>query len=88
LAFWISQTGSTSGTIADPRLIFCTALKGDAYGIIVAHSHPSGNSSARQANISLTNTLREAGKFLEIPVLDHLIIAAGSYASFADEGLL
>ena len=82
------STGSTTGTIADPRLIFCTALKGNACGIIVAHNHPSGNLSASQADIALTNKLKEAGKFLEIQLLDHIIITADSYTSFADEGLL
>jgi DNA repair protein RadC len=80
--------GSTTGTIADPRLIFCAALKGNACGIIVAHNHPSGNLTASQADIALTNRLKEAGKFLEIQLLDHLILTAESYFSFADEGLL
>ncbi len=73
------STGSTTGTIADPRLIFCAALKGNACGIIVAHNHPSGNLSASQADIALTNKLKEAGKFLEIQLLDHIIITADSY---------
>jgi hypothetical protein len=75
------STGSTTGTIAEPRLIFCTALKGNACGIIVAHHHPSGNLSARQADIALTNKLKGAGKFLEIQLLDHIIITADSNTS-------
>lgn len=82
------STGSTTGTIADPRLIFCAALKGNSCGIIVAHNHPSGNLSASQADIALTNKLQQAGKFLEIQLLDHLILTSESYISFADEGLL
>jgi len=82
------STGSTTGTIADPRLIFCAALKGNACGIIVAHNHPSGNLQASQADIALTNKLKEAGKFLEITLFDHIIMTAEAYTSFADEGLL
>jgi DNA repair protein RadC len=66
----------------------CTALKDDACGIIVAHNHPSGNLSANQADIALTNKLKEAGKFFEIQLLYHIIITTDSYTSIADEGLL
>jgi DNA repair protein RadC len=82
------STGTTTATIADPKLIFVSAIKGNACGIIVAHNHPSGNLSPSQADLQLTAKLREAGKFLEIPLLDHLIITSEAYFSFADEGLL
>lgn len=82
------STGGISGTVADPRLIFVAAIKANASGIILAHNHPSGNLSPSQADISLTNKIREAGKFLEISLLDHLIVTAEGYYSFADEGLL
>lgn len=83
----ISQ-GGVAGTIADPKIIFKTALEELASGIILAHNHPSGNLSASQADIDLTRKLKEAGKLLEVQVLDHLIIAGNAYMSFADEGLL
>jgi DNA repair protein RadC len=59
-----------------------------ASGIILAHNHPSGNLTASQADIDLTKKLKEAGKLLEIQVLDHVIIAGQKYFSFADEGML
>lgn len=82
------STGGVSGTIADPKLIFIAALRANASGIIVAHNHPSGNLSASQADIDLTNKLRQAGKFLEIQMLDHIIITTEGYYSFADNGLM
>lgn len=83
----VSQ-GGVSGTVADPKIIFKNALDGLASGIILAHNHPSGNLTASQADIELTRKLRDAGKLLEIQVLDHVIIAGQKYYSFADEGML
>ncbi len=80
--------GGVSGTIVDPRIIFKMAIEELASGVIVAHNHPSGNLTASQSDIDLTKRLREAGRFLEIPVLDHLIICGKHYLSFADEGML
>ena len=64
------------------------ALEELASGIIVAHNHPSGNLTASQSDIDLTKKLKEAGKFLEIQLLDHLIMAGSKYYSFADEGII
>lgn len=80
--------GGVAGTVADPKIIFKLALEELASGIILAHNHPSGNLTASQADIDLTKKLKEAGKLLDIQVLDHLIIAGKKYLSFADEGLL
>jgi DNA repair protein RadC len=83
----ISQ-GGVAGTVADPKIIFKIALEELASGVILAHNHPSGNLNASQADIDLTKKLKEAGKLLEIQVLDHIIVAGQNYLSFADEGLL
>lgn len=80
--------GGQSGTIADPKIIFKSALEGNAANIILAHNHPSGNLKPSQADIQLTKKLQEAGKLLDLQILDHLIFAERSYFSFADEGLL
>lgn len=80
--------GGVSGTVADPKIIYKMALEELASGVIVAHNHPSGNLAASQSDIDLTRKLKEAGKFLEIQLLDHLILAGQKYYSFADEGLL
>jgi len=80
--------GGVSGTVADPKIIFKFALEELASGVIVVHNHPSGNLAASQSDIDLTKKLKEAGKFLEIQMLDHLIIAGQKYYSFADEGII
>lgn len=82
------STGGVSGTVADPKIIFASALKGCASGIILSHNHPSGNLLASQADLDLTRKLKQAGQFLDLPVLDHLIVTTEGYLSFADEGLL
>ena len=80
--------GGVSGTVADPKIIYKMALEELATGIIVAHNHPSGNLQASQSDIDLTRKLKEAGKFLEIQLLDHIITANQKYLSFADEGMI
>lgn len=80
--------GGVSGTVADPKIIFKLALEELASGVIVAHNHPSGNMTASQSDIDLTRKLKEAGKFLEIQLLDHLICCGQKYFSFADQGML
>lgn len=80
--------GGLSGTVCDPRLVFSIALKCLACSVIIAHNHPSGNTQPSAADIQLTKNLFEGGKYLEIAVLDHLILTAESFYSFADEGLI
>lgn len=80
--------GGISGTVADPKLIFRHALEQSGSSIILVHNHPSGNLQPSQADITLTKNLREAGKFMEIPVLDHIIVSDNRYFSFADEGIM
>jgi len=82
------STGGVSATVADPRVIFAAAIKAGASGFIVAHNHPSGNLIASQSDIELTKRLKEAGKVLEIQLLDHVIITSEGYFSFADEGMI
>ena len=56
--------------------------------IVLAHNHPSGNLKPSQADILLTNKLKEAGKYLDIDVIDHIILTEEAYYSFADEGIM
>jgi len=80
--------GGVSGTVADPKIIFKIAIDELASGIIVAHNHPSGNLKPSESDIALTKKLKDAGKLLEISVLDHVIIGNNQYFSFTDEGLI
>jgi DNA repair protein RadC len=83
------SSGGISGTVADTRLIFATALKAAASSIIISHNHPSGNTQPSTSDIQLTKNIAAAGKVLEISVLDHVIYTpGGAYYSFADEGLI
>ncbi len=88
LGFLRLSEGGISGTVADPRLIFSTALKANACSVILAHNHPSGNTQPSAADVQLTKNISEGGKILEITVLDHIILTKESHFSFADEGLL
>jgi DNA repair protein RadC len=81
--------GSISSTIAAPREIFRMAVhKAVGGGIIIAHNHPSGNLIPSNEDKMLTQKIKEAGKILEIPLIDHLIFTSKGYYSFMDDGLL
>ena len=88
LGFSKISSGGISGTVADPKVIFQVALKSNASSILLAHNHPSGNTKPSDNDIQLTKKLKKAGEFLELNVLDHLIITPHTYFSFADESLL
>jgi DNA repair protein RadC len=80
--------GGQSGTVADPKIIFKTALEHQAAYIILAHNHPSGNLKPSNEDLKLTKKLVEAGKLLDLLVVDHLILTDHAYYSFCDEGLI
>jgi DNA repair protein RadC len=82
------SSGGMIGTVVDKRVVMTLALQCGAYAIILAHNHPSGNLKASQADIDITKRLKEAGKLLDIDVLEHIIITDNGYTSMADEGLL
>ena len=82
------STGSVSGTVADPKKIFQSALKANASSIVLCHNHPSGKVNPSANDQNLTKKCVNAGKFLDLPVLDHIIFARKTYFSFADEGIL
>lgn len=82
------STGGVAGTIADPKLIFSSALVANASGIIVAHNHPSGNLKPSEADLQLTKKLKAAGKLLDISVLDHIIITCDGYYSMSDNQII
>jgi len=83
----ISEGGIT-GTVADPRIILKKALDHHAVSIILCHNHPSGNLKASKADEQLTNKIKSAAAFLDIQVMDHIIVSEEGYYSFADEGLI
>jgi DNA repair protein RadC len=82
------SSGGMTGTVADPRIILAIALKIAAVNMILAHNHPSGNLTPSRADEELTQKIKEAGKYFDIKVLDHLILSSDGCYSFADEGIL
>jgi hypothetical protein len=71
-----------------PREVFRAAIAEAAAGIIVVHNHPSGDPTPSQEDRAVTRQLVEAGRLLDLPVYDHLILAGDRFVSFATAGLL
>ena len=82
------SSGGLATTLADPKVVFRAALDHQAAGIVLVHNHPSGNPAPSDKDIALTKKLIEGGQFLDITVLDHIIVAGSTYFSFADDKLL
>jgi len=84
--------GGVAGTVCDAKVIFQKLLKTNASGFIACHNHPSGNTNPSQSDIEITKKLKNAGEMLDLPILDHIILAEDedgpSFYSFADEGRL
>lgn len=84
---WVKlSSGGVAGTVVDPKVIFQFALKTNASAIILSHNHPSGNLKPSNDDIKITNKIKTAGDFLDIKLLDHIIITADSHYSMADNG--
>ncbi|MBL0357231.1 MAG: DNA repair protein RadC [Chitinophagaceae bacterium] len=86
--FEIISKGGITGTVADPRVILKKALDAEATSIILCHNHPSGSLKPSRADEELTAKIKEAAKYLDIKVIDHLIVSDQGYYSFSDEGLI
>ena len=83
-----TSIGGLSGTVADPKVIYQSALLTNSSSLILVHNHPSDATKPSQNDIDLTKKIKSAGKLLDIDCLDHLILGWDSYYSFADEGLI
>jgi DNA repair protein RadC len=86
--FEVVSQGGITGTVADPRLILKKALEFHAVNVILCHNHPSGNLKPSKADEELTYKIREAARFFDIKVIDHIIVSHEGYFSFADEGMI
>jgi DNA repair protein RadC len=84
----IVSSGGMSGTVADPRVILRRALEEKAVGIILCHNHPSVSLRPSHADRELTLKIREAARYFDILVLDHIIVSHEGFFSFTEEGLL
>ncbi len=81
-------SGTLNASLVHPREVFKTAISVSANAIILVHNHPSGNNAPSKEDIAITNQLIEAGKIMDIRILDHLIIAGNSFYSFRTQGLI
>lgn len=88
LGIYPLSKGGITGTVVDSRLIFAVALKCNATGIILCHNHPSGNLKPSDADITLTRSIKKCADFLDITLIDHLIITKNGFFSFSNEGKL
>jgi DNA repair protein RadC len=80
--------GILNSSLVHPREVFREAIAERAAAIILVHNHPSGDPSPSDDDKTITGQLVAAGRLLDIPVHDHVIIGRGRYASFAEAGLL
>ena len=87
LGYYRVSRGGTTGTVCDAKIIFTVALNcAGTTQIILSHNHPSGNLKPSHADEQLTRKISEAGKVLDIKLLDSIIYTEEGYYSFADEG--
>lgn len=80
--------GTLNASIISPREVFKTALLHNASSIIAFHNHPSGDTSPSKEDLSVTKSLMEAGKLIDISVLDHVIIGDNSFLSLRESNLM
>jgi DNA repair protein RadC len=80
--------GLLDSSLVHPREVFRAAIAEAAAGIVVVHNHPSGNPAPSADDRSVTRQLTEAGRLLDVPVYDHVIVGGARYFSFAEAGLL
>ncbi len=86
--FEIISKGGMTSTIVDPRILFKKAFEVEATSIVLCHNHPSGSLKPSRQDQELTDKLKNASKYLDIHLIDHIIVSEEGYFSFADEGLL
>lgn len=84
----IISIGNLNSSVVHPREIFKVAIENSSASIILIHNHPSGNPDPSNEDISITRKIVEAGKIMDIPVFDHLIIAGGKFTSFVEKRLI
>lgn len=80
--------GILNGSLVHPREVFRAAITDAAAGIVVIHNHPSGDPTPSDEDRAVTKQLADAGKLLNIPLYDHVVVGADSYFSFAEANLL
>ncbi len=88
IKFETISTGTLNSSVVHAREIFKTAIEYSSASIILLHNHPSGNKEPSNEDIAITKKLVEAGKIIDIPVFDHIIVAGNSFSSFVEKRLI
>lgn len=88
IRYEIISVGNLNSSVVHPREVFKVAVENNAASIILLHNHPSGNTEPSNEDISITKKIAEAGKIMDIPVFDHVIIAGNNYTSFVEKRLI
>ncbi|MGA9294753.1 MAG: DNA repair protein RadC [Ignavibacteriaceae bacterium] len=84
----VISVGNLNSSVVHPREIFKAAIENNSASVILIHNHPSGNPEPSNEDIIITKKIVEAGKILDIPVFDHLILAGSLFTSFVDKRII
>ena len=79
--------GSVNTALVRPAEVFASAVRRNCMAIAVVHNHPTGDPAPSQEDVEITRRLSEAGKFLDVELVDHIIIGQGRYFSMKEKGL-
>ena len=82
------SVGSLTASVVHPREVFKEAVSRSAASVIIAHNHPSGDPSPSREDIAVTQRLVKAGKVMDIPVLDHIILGNERFVSLKEKGMM
>jgi len=88
LGYYLLSIGSSCATVVETKMVFQPAINLHACSIVLAHNHPSGNRNPSNADLKLTSTIVNAGKILDVPVLDHIILTVDNFYSFVENNCL
>ena len=88
IGYYKAFQGGVASVVCDPKLILTMGLKTLASSMVLAHNHPSGNLFPSDQDLRLTERVKQAGKLVDLELLDHLILTKDGFYSFADEGKL
>lgn len=81
----VVSVGTLQASLVHPREVFRPAIRAGAASILVAHNHPSGDPTPSSEDRAVTERLEEVGRWVGIPLVDHLVIGDAAYWSFAQE---
>lgn len=84
----VLSVGSLESVIIEPREVFKAAMINNAYAIIAFHNHPSGDTEPSAWDVEITKRLKDVGEFLNIKLIDHLIVGEAKYASLREMGVI